>query len=50
VYSKGEIMIKNISKWVMLIPIKVVEWIMWPVAQAHIQLTKLSKWIKDKLS
>ena len=49
VYSKGETMIKNISKWVMLIPIKLVEWAMWPVAQAHIQLTKLSKWIRKKL-
>jgi len=43
-------MIKNISKWVMLIPIKLVEWAMWPVAQAHIQLTKVSKWIRNTLS
>ncbi len=31
----------------MLIPIKLVEWAMWPVAQAHIQLTKLSKWVRS---
>lgn len=48
--NKGETMIKKIIKWVMLIPVKIVEWAMWPIAQIHIQLTHLSKWLKDKLS
>ena len=43
-------MIKNIVKWTMLIRIKIVEWAMWPIAQVHIQLTHLSKWLKNKLS
>ena len=44
--NKGEIMSKKILKWVMLIPVKIVEWTMWPIAQVHVQLTRLSNWLK----
>ena len=34
----------------MLIPVKIVEWTMWPIAQVHVQVTRLSNWLKNKLS
>jgi|TARA_R100000315_G_C5223228_1_gene134763 hypothetical protein len=49
-YSYGDdYMVKKIVKWVMMIPIKVVEWVMWPVAKAHQQLKKLSAWLHEKM-
>ena len=50
VYSKGETMVKKISKWAMVIPIKIVVWVMWPVAKAHDLLKRLSSWLQKKLS
>ena len=40
-------MMKKIVKWVMLVPIKIVEWIIWPVAKVHSWLRKLSDWLHD---
>lgn len=48
--SKGETMIKKIVKWAMVIPIKVVEWAIWPVAKVHELLKRLSSWLQEKLS
>ena len=43
-------MIKKITKWVMVIPIKIIEWIIWPVAKVHELLKCLSSWLQKKLS
>ena len=43
-------MVKKISKWAMVIPIKIVVWVMWPVAKAHELLKRLSSWLQKKLS
>jgi hypothetical protein len=43
-------MVKKISKWAMVIPIKIVVWIMWPVAKVHDLLKRLSSWLQKKLS
>ena len=48
--SKGENMFKKIMKWVMVIPIKIVEWAIWPVAKIHELLKRLSNWLHKKLS
>ena len=49
-YSYGDdYMVKKIVTWIMMIPIKVVEWAMWPVAKAHQQLKKLSAWLHEKM-
>ena len=42
-------MVKKIAKWIVFIPIKVVEWAMWPVAKAHKQLTKASAWLHNQM-
>jgi len=48
--SYGEdYMVKKIVTWIMMIPIKVVEWAMWPVAKAHQQLKKLSAWLHEQM-
>jgi hypothetical protein len=48
--SYGEdYMVKKIVTWIMMIPIKVVEWAMWPVAKAHQQLKKLSAWLHKQM-
>ena len=43
-------MIKKITKWVVVIPIKIVEWVTWPVAKLHELLKFLSNWLQDKLA
>jgi hypothetical protein len=43
-------MIKNIITWVMLIPIKIVEWVIWPTAKVHELLKRLSNWLQEKLA
>ena len=40
-------MMKKIMKWVMLVPIKIVEWIIWPIAKVHSWLRKLADWLHD---
>jgi len=47
---KGKSMVKKISKWVAIIPIKLVEYIIWPVAKLHDLLRDLSVWVNKKLS
>ncbi len=48
--SYGEdYMVKKIVTWIMMIPIKVVEWAIWPVAKAHQQLKKLSAWLHEQM-
>ena len=42
-------MVKKIAKWIVFIPIKVVEWAMWPVAKAHKHLTKASAWLHKQM-
>ena len=42
-------MVKKIAKWIVFIPIKVVEWAMWPVAKAHKHLTKASAWLHNQM-
>jgi hypothetical protein len=36
---------KKFVKWVMLVPVEIVEWIMWPVAKVHAWLHKFSVWL-----
>ena len=43
-------MIKKISKWAVVIPLKIVEWVVWPVAKVHQLLKRLSSWLQTKLS
>ena len=42
-------MVKKIAKWIVFIPIKVVEWAIWPVAKAHKHLTKASAWLHNQM-
>ena len=49
-YSSEEIMVKKISKWVVVIPIKIVEWAIWPIAKVHELLKRLAIWLNKKLS
>ena len=43
-HSYGEdYMVKKITKWVVLVPIKVVEWAMWPIVKVHAWLHKLGQ-------
>ena len=42
-------MVKKIAKWIVFLPIKVVEWAMWPVAKAHKHLTKASAWLHKQM-
>ena len=48
--GKGENMFKKIMKWVMVIPIKIVEWSIWPIAKIHELLKRLASWLNKKLS
>mgnify|MGYP003150860061 FL=1 len=41
------VMMKKIVKWVMLVPIKIVEWTIWPIAKVHSWLRKLVNWLHD---
>ena len=43
-------MVKKISKWVVVIPIKIVEWAIWPIAKVHELLKRLAIWLNKKLS
>jgi hypothetical protein len=43
-------MIKNIITWVMIIPIKIAEWVIWPITKVHELLKRLSNWLQEKLS
>jgi hypothetical protein len=40
-------MMKKIVKWVMLVPIKIVEWTIWPIAKVHSWLRQLVNWLHD---
>ena len=42
-------MVKKIAKWIVFLPIKVIEWAMWPVAKAHKHLTKASAWLHKQM-
>lgn len=49
-YLHGEAdMIKNIMKWGVLISIKLVELLMWPVAKVHDMLNDLSDWLYRRM-
>jgi hypothetical protein len=41
--------IKKIAKWSMLVPVKIVEWIIWPVAKVHAWLCKFADWLTMKM-
>ena len=48
--SYGEdYMFKKFIKWVMVVSIEAVGWLMWPVAKAHQQLKKLSAWLHKQM-
>ena len=48
--SYGEdYMFKKFIKWVMVVSIEAVGWLMWPVAKAHQQLKKLSAWLHEQM-
>ena len=48
-YGEQNMIMKKIAKWSMLVPIKIVEWITWPVAKVHAWLYKLADWLTMKL-
>ena len=48
-YYGEDYMVKKIAKWIVFLPIKVVEWAMWPVAKAHKHLTKASAWLHKQM-
>ena len=44
-----ELMVKNmklIVKYVLLVPITLLEWVVWPIAKIHAGLNKASIWLK----
>ena len=44
-----ELMVKNmklIVKYVLLVPITLLEWIVWPIAKIHAGLNAVSSWLK----
>tara|TARA_R110000850_G_scaffold94095_2_gene198663 strand:+ start:510 stop:701 length:192 start_codon:yes stop_codon:yes gene_type:complete len=48
--SYGEdYMFKKFIKWVMVVSIEAVGWLMWPVAKAHQKLKELSAWLHKKM-
>ena len=44
-YGEQSMKMKKFVKWVMLVPVKIVEWIMWPVARVHAWLHQFSVWL-----
>ena len=46
---REDYMIKKIAKWSMLVPVKIVEWIIWPVAKVHAWLCKFADWLTMKM-
>ena len=38
--------IKQLVKYVALVPITILEWIMWPIAKIHAGLNAASQWLK----
>jgi len=38
---------KQIVKYVALVPITILEWIMWPIAKIHAGLNAASSWLKQ---
>lgn len=43
--GKGENMFKKALRWVMIVPIRLAAWLLWPVVKLHSYLRKLA----DKL-
>jgi len=39
-------MIKQLVKYVALVPITILEWVMWPIAKIHAGLNAASQWLK----
>ena len=48
-YGEQNMIIKKIVKWSMLVPVKIVEWIIWPVAKVHAWLCKFADWLTMKM-
>ena len=38
--------IKQLVKYVALVPITILEWVMWPIAKIHAGLNAASQWLK----
>jgi hypothetical protein len=38
--------VKKIFAYVPLVPIMIIEWIMWPVAKIHAGLSAASRWLR----
>ena len=38
--------IKKLVKYVALVPITILEWVMWPIAKIHAGLNAASQWLK----
>ena len=38
---------KKILAYVPLVPIMIIEWIMWPIAKIHSGLSSVSRWLRE---
>ena len=39
--------VKKIFAYIPLVPIMVIEWVMWPVAKIHSGLSAASRWLRE---